>query len=96
MFKKKVTAETKVVEPIWVGFEPEKLSLVSNESDFRNEIIDLIKKNKDLKYKILVAETKNSLGLQNWTQIGTITFTEAVASEPCDKELHFHHPRTDD
>ena len=94
--QKQLGKEQKIIEPVWVGFEVEEGTLRSNESDFRNEVIDLINMNQVLKYKILVANSKSASGKQNWTRVGTMTFNKVVASEPCDKELHFHHPRTDD
>ncbi len=84
-------------EPRWVGFEYQNEGPSSpQQSDFREEIADLIDKNGEIKYKILVASEKDRQGFINWKEIGHLTFTETVASKPCDLDLHFHHPRTDD
>ena len=88
-------AEGKIKEPLWVGFEPEGILTYSNERDFRDEITDTLRKNGELRYKILVADQKNRAGKQMWSQIGSITFNSAVSSKTCDLDLHFHHPRTD-
>jgi hypothetical protein len=93
---RQLNSEKKIIEPTWVGFEVDDTTIKSNARDFRNEVAELVTQNKELKYKILVASSKNASGTQNWSRIGTMTFTKAVASEPCDKELHFHHPRTDE
>ena len=55
-----------------------------------------------LVFRIWVADQGEVKGLLNkklcvkegdWQNIGTITFTEAVASEAGDQEIHFHHPK---
>lgn len=85
----------KVKEPKWVGFEAESVTIPSIERDFRNETIDVLNQNRELRFKILVAEKLNADGNKQWKRIGTLIFNKGVSSLSCDQDLHFHHPRTD-
>lgn len=82
-------------EPKWI-----KLQALANQNstqaDFRNEVIDLVRRNGHLTYGISVANEKDKDGEQIWQRIGSVRFTRAIASVTCDKRLHFHHPRADD
>jgi hypothetical protein len=93
---KESSMRSEVKEPKWIGFQAETMTETDTRSDFRDEISEVVQKNGELKYKILTADEKDRDGAQIWQQLGTITFTQAVASKPCDMDLHFRHPRTDD
>lgn len=92
---KDLSQQGQIKEPTWLAFKPMNVSIRSRESDFRNEIIDVVRKNGEFKYSVMAADEKIN-NQKVWSKIGTITFKEVVASLPCDQDLHFHHPRTDD
>ena len=79
-----------------------------NELDFRDEILGLMyerdssQRKNNLVFAIEVSDEGRRTWLmrvkdQKWSRIGTLTFTEAVASYNGDFVIHFHHPvwRTD-
>jgi hypothetical protein len=74
-----------------------------NEVDFRDEILGLIynradpEAKRELVFSIEVSEKGRRTLLQRvveqeWSRIGTLTFSEAVASYNGDFVVHFHHP----
>lgn len=74
-----------------------------NELDFRDEILGLMyerdssQKKSDLVFAIEVSDEGRRTWLmrvkdQKWSRIGTLTFTDAVASYNGDFVIHFHHP----
>lgn len=74
-----------------------------NELDFRDEILGLMYNpadtipRRDLIFKIEVSDKGRRTRFQRvveqeWRQIGTLTFKEAVASYNGDFVVHFHHP----
>jgi hypothetical protein len=42
--------------------------------------------------KTLTKLKQNTIVTDEWKKLGTITFSDAVASQVCDFNLHFHHP----
>ncbi len=69
----------------------QELSHKLQESDFRSEIIELLKKNKTIDLEIFVAsnlENKQPI----YSKIGKIVFDDYAATKMCDESLHFQHP----
>ena len=61
-------------------------------SDFRAEIIQALKVNKNLIFNIDVARSNAKRDSTEWTRIGYIAINNAVVSYGCDRQLHFAHP----
>ena len=57
-------------------------------ADFREELLTQIEEEGFVEFDISVADATKS-----FKKIGSIRYTEAVASESCDHRLHFHHPK---
>ena len=72
------------------------------KGDFRKTLQEYIQREKQISFDIFVANegyTKTITQLKQstivtdaWKKIGTATFFDAVASQVCDFNLHFHHP----
>jgi hypothetical protein len=75
-----------VITPRYMKIRAAKGQAV-DEKDFRNELSISHYRN-GLKFEILVGPDK-----KNWDNIGTIEFTDSVASKSCDHRLHFNHPK---
>ncbi len=60
--------------------------------DLRLEITRAIAPN-GLRFRIEVADERSRLVPHDWQSIGSILFTEAVASHSADHRLHFTHPK---
>jgi hypothetical protein len=70
--------------------------------DFRQTLPDYIKRNNQISFDIYVANEgftktltpliQNTVIKDEWKKIGTAIFSDAVASQACDFNLHFHHP----
>ncbi len=73
----------------WMKIEAKKGQTVDRE-DFRDEL--KIISGKKLVFNIFVA-SKIIDDKKDWLLIGDITFDTSVVSKPCDKQLHFHHPK---
>lgn len=67
--------------------------------DFRDEILQQIERNGRLVFDIETSDTGKSYlfgqrrTITNWRRIGSLTFTEAVASYNGDHVVHFNHPK---
>jgi hypothetical protein len=84
-----VPAGGKVVTPDLLLFRVQEGTPKVDADDFREELRLSHYPNRTLVYTI------NAKGFadENWTQLGTMTFTEDVVSEGGDKRLHFWIPR---
>ena len=60
----------------------------SGVADFREELLSQIIEKGFVDFDISVADTSKV-----FNKIGTIRYTEAVASDSCDHRLHFHHAK---
>jgi len=63
---------------------------MTTADDFRDEFT--LNAGENLIFDISVA-SKESAGVKEWQEIGTITLDASVASDSCDHRLHFHHPK---
>ncbi|HEX5658888.1 MAG TPA: hypothetical protein VFX59_16955 [Polyangiales bacterium] len=61
-------------------------------SDLREEIADAIQP-QGLRYRIEIADESSRLAPRKWQAIGSVVFTDAVASHGADHRLHFTHPK---
>ncbi|MCK5883968.1 MAG: hypothetical protein KAG61_09780 [Bacteriovoracaceae bacterium] len=86
---------SKVLTPMWMRLKSVHQKYISNEKDFRSEIAQTIQKNGEAVYSIEVAGemSKGPDQRKSFKQIGTIRYTQAIASEGCDHRLHFNHPK---
>ncbi len=64
----------------------------NNSDDFRSEIIQALKMNKNLLFNIDVSRSNAKRDGSEWKRIGYITINSAVVSYGCDRQLHFAHP----
>jgi len=68
-----------------------KLEVISKtdhtKEDFREELH--LEKGEKLELSIFISKDK-----KEWQNIGKITLLSSVVSLACDKQLHFHHPKT--
>jgi hypothetical protein len=70
-----------------------------NDLDFRDEILQQIERNRRLVFDIETSDNGKSYlfgqlrKIHDWRRIGSITFTEAVASFNGDRVVHFNHPK---
>jgi len=78
------------VTPKWLKLTL-KTATNHNTKDFRDEL-KLLKNQKAI-FQIFVAN-KEEDGGKNWHYLGEIELTNSISSYGCDKQLHFHHPRT--
>ncbi len=72
------------------------------QGDFRKTLQDYIKRNKQITFDIYVANAgytqtltpliQKTVVTDEWKKIGSVVFSDAVASQVCDFNLHFHHP----
>jgi hypothetical protein len=81
--------------PRWMRVRAIDTQKKVDAADFRNELT-VNPNNGHLFFEVAVADLIVK-GEKQWSKIGTIDFSESVASESCDHRLHFHHPqwRTD-
>lgn len=84
-------ANEELINPKWMMVKASASQPKVNEADFRDEL-NIHANNGKLKFEIYTADTA-SRKRKNWSRIGEIIFTESVASEGCDHNLHFHHPK---
>jgi len=61
--------------------------LLNQESDFRDEVTQMVYDNKELIFNIMVKESNS------WKFMGEMIFNRSYLSPACDHELHFHHPK---
>jgi hypothetical protein len=61
-------------------------------SDLREELAQAIQL-RGLRFRIEIADEKLRFGPRRWQAIGSVLFTEAVASHGADHRLHFTHPK---
>jgi hypothetical protein len=87
-----VSTESVAYAPKWMMLTGTDSEIKDDARDFREEIINHIKKNGKLTLNINVAN-RESFGKKNWMTIGKITFEETFLTEECDHRLHFSHPR---
>ena len=86
--------KTAVVQPHWIRLAANGNLKRNNETDFRNEIIQALNDNKELKYFIEVSDTtKDRNATTGWTRIGEINLNKAMMTYGCDRRLHFAHPK---
>ncbi len=81
----------KPITPKWMKIKGDIKELGSDEEDFRAELSDHLSKNDALTFGIFVADETDFWGSKKWMPLGNIVFSEAVVSEACDHQLHFHH-----
>jgi len=72
------------------------------KGDFRKTLQEYIQREKQISFDIFVANEgytktitklkQSTIVTDGWKKIGTATFFDAVASQVCDFNLHFHHP----
>lgn len=80
---------------------PEQPVIPGESLDFRDEILEQIASHRTLTFAIETSDTGETHGLPilqhrtitNWRRIGTMTFTEAVASYNGDHVVNFSHPK---
>jgi len=80
---------------------PEQPVISGQSLDFRDEILEQIASHRTLKFAIETSDTGETHGLpilqhrtiKDWRRIGTMTFTEAVASYNGDHVINFSHPK---
>jgi hypothetical protein len=77
--------------PKWMMIQASPNQKKVDEWDFREEL-SINNNNGQLHFEIFVAGNEKS-GRKNWVKIGKILFNESIASEACDHQLHFHHPK---
>jgi len=70
-------------------------SLRMNQKDFRDELSLEHYPGQVLRWTISVAAATaaNDKQQASWENIGTLSFSESIASKACDQRLHFAHPR---
>ena len=79
-------ANDKVNTPKYLATSIDSSQVKSDRKDFRDELIDHMAMNGDIRFNIKVSEDK-----KNWKSIGYISFDDIISSEACDHRLHFHH-----
>jgi len=84
-----VEQSKQIITPKWMMLEAKSMP-TREQNDFRDAL--KIQENKDLVFKIYVANSKTEKK-QDWQYIGTITLDTSIVSQACDKQLHFHHPK---
>jgi len=80
---------------------PEQPVIPGQSLDFRDEILEQIASHRTLTFAIETSDTGETHGLpilqhrtiKDWRRIGTMTFTEAVASYNGDHVINFSHPK---
>ena len=75
--------------PKWMKIEIQNWNK-TNTDDFRDELT--IENDEELVFDIFVSSKENN-NKKEWLKIGTMKFDTSVTSTPCDKQLHFHHPK---
>jgi hypothetical protein len=97
---------TKCPEHMLLKMAPGQRRIEGKELDFREEVYAHMFKPGDqeptgsMVYDIFVSDTGKRIGfpglrrvtVKDWQRIGTLRFTEAVASYNGDHVIHFHHP----
>ncbi len=78
--------------PTWMKISASPTTPNIDLLDFRTELAGQIYAYGKVEFDIAVADDTNFLGDKNWQEIGKIIFDEAIISEGCDFQLHFHHP----
>lgn len=79
--------------PHWIRLRASAALKRNEERDFRAEILQAMKDNQVLVYKIDVSDsTKNRQAQTGWQELGEIVLQRAVVSYGCDRRLHFPHP----
>jgi len=82
---------TAVRTPKWMAIRAQEGQTV-DKADFRDEL-NLINREGNLIFDIMVASEEDAEGNKNWQTIGMIKIDETVASKSGDQKLHFHHPK---
>jgi hypothetical protein len=78
---------------------PHQPAIDGDALDFRDEILMQIERHGKLTFDIETSDTGKSYlfgqlrKITNWRRIGSLTFTEAVASFNGDRVVHFNHPK---
>jgi hypothetical protein len=104
---KPANVTTKCPEYMMLKMTPGQRRIEGGALDFRDEVYAHIFPNPSdpqpdgaMDYDIFVSDTGRSVGfpgfrkvvVQDWQRIGTLRFTEAIASYNADHVIHFHHP----
>lgn len=88
-----VSEDTPSSHGVGIDFRDEILSILYDPNDpspsGRQLVFDIAVSNEGKKHRFAGIEWLTD---QHWTRIGSITFTEAVASYNGDFVIHFHHP----
>jgi hypothetical protein len=78
---------------------PQQPVIEGSDLDFRDEILLQIERHRQLVFDIETSDTGKSYffgqlrKITDWRRIGSLTFTEAVASYNGDHVVHFNHPK---
>ncbi len=80
--------------PHWIRISADSKTILNNQADFRNEVLQAVKDNGVLTFDIMGSDkSKDRSQISEWKLLGKIKIDTAKVSYGCDRRLHFSHPR---